>query len=195
MPEIIKEFSQVEYLTVFNAILFGYVGAEYYQGWANMIRSRKNLIIYWQHILWTILMFTLFIQNWYGIWPRIEYINLSVFYFLFSLAPIFIFHIISVILFPDFTNPDNYDIEKYYFENIKYIYLLFGAYLVLAILNSIVYPDIGNVLLQTLIRVFGLILCLLAFIFRKVNSVHIIFLVVGYLAVLVFLFALPNSSS
>ncbi len=156
MPEIIKEFSQVEYLTVFNAILFGYVGAEYYQGWGNMIRSRKNLIIYWQHILWTILMFTLFIQNWYGIWPRIEYINLSVFYFLFSLAPIFIFHIISVILFPDFTNPDNY---------------------------------------ETLIRVFGLVLCLLAFIFRKVNSVHIIFLVVGYLAVLVFLFALPHSST
>lgn len=195
MPEIIKEFSQVEYLTVFNAILFGYVGAEYYQGWGNMIRSRKNLKNYWQHILWTILMFTLFIQNWYGIWPRIVFINVSVFYFLFSLAPIFIFHIISVILFPDFTNSDNYDLKKYYFANIKYVYMLFGGYLVLAILNSIVYPDIGNVFLQTLIRVFGLILCLLAVIFRKVKSVHIIFLVIGYLAVLVFLFALPHSST
>jgi hypothetical protein len=195
MPEIIKEFSQVEYLTVFNAILFGYVGAEFFQGWGNMIRSRKNLKNYWQHIMWTVLMFTLFIQNWYGIWPRIEFINVSVFYFLFSLAPIFIFHIISVILFPDFTNSDNYDLKKYYFDNIKYVYLLFGGYLLLAILNSFVYPDIGDVFLQSLIRLFGLVLCILAVIFHKVKSVNIVFLIIGYLAVLVFLFALPHSST
>lgn len=195
MPEIIKEFSQVEYLTVFNAILFGYVGAEFFQGWGNMIRSRKDLKNYWQHILWTVLMFTLFIQNWYGIWPRIEFINVSVFYFLFSLAPIFIFHIISVILFPDFTNSDNYDLKNYYFENIKYVYLLFGGYLLLAILNSFVYPDIGDVFLQSLIRLFGLVLCILAVIFHKVKSVNIVFLIIGYLAVLVFLFALPHSNT
>lgn len=195
MPELIKHFSQVEYLTVFNAILFGYVGAEYYQGWGNMIRSRKNVKIYWQHILWTILLFTLFIQNWYGIWPRIEFINVSVFYFLFSLAPIFIFHVMSVILFPDFTKTENFDMEKYYFENIRILYILFASYLVLTILNSLVYPDIGNVLVQTMIRIGGLVICFMAILFYKVKSIHVIFLVIGYMAVLLFLFALPHSGT
>ena len=192
MPEIINGFSHVEYLTVFNAILFGYVGAEFYLGWGNMIRNRKNLKFYWQHVLWTVLMFTLFIQNWYGVWPRIEYINENVFYFLFSLAPIFIFHIISVILFPDFTKEDNYDMEKYYFENIRILYVLFGGYLLLTVLNSVVYTDLGNVFLQTTIRLGGLSVCFLAILFHKVKSVHVMFLVVGYLAVGAFLFALPH---
>jgi hypothetical protein len=73
--------------------------------------------------------------------------------------------------------------------------MLFGAYLLLAILNSVVYPDIGNVFLQSLIRLFGLVLCLLAIVFHKIKSVRIIFLIIGYLAVLVFLFALPHSNT
>ncbi len=192
MPELIKGFSHVEYLTVFNAILFGYVGAEFYLGWGNMIRNRKHLKFFWQHTVWTLLMFTLFIQNWYGIWPRIEFINVNVFYFLFSLAPIFIFHIISVILFPDFTKPENYDVEKYFYENVRIFFMLFGAYLVLSILNSLVYPDLGNVIAQTIIRVFGLVLCLLAIYFHKVKSVQVVFLGIAIMAITVFLFALPQ---
>ena len=96
MPEVIKEFSHVEYLTVFNAILFGFVGAEYFSGWASMLRNRNNVKHYWQHILWTIFAFTLYIQNWYGVWPRTILINENVYYFLFSLAPILVFHFISV---------------------------------------------------------------------------------------------------
>ena len=192
MPELIKGFSQVEYLTVFNAIIFGFVGAEFYAGWGSMIRNRSHIKNYWQHVLWTLLAFTLYIQNWYGIWPRIEFINVNVFYFVFSLAPIFVFHVIGVILFPDFSKPENEDLKKYHFENIKYLYILFGAYLMLAIANSVVYPDKGNVLLQTIIRVVGITLCVLAIIFQKYRVIHAIFLIIGCAAAFVFLMALPS---
>ncbi len=192
MPEIIKNFSHVEYLTVFNAILFGYVGAEYFSGWASMLRNRNSVTHYWQHILWTIFAFTLFIQNWYGVWPRTILINENVYYFLFSLTPIFSFHFISVILFPDFSKGESFDVKQYYFDNLKWLYGLFAAYLLLTIVNSVVYPDIGSVLTQNLIRIAGIALCLLAIVFRKKKYVHAIFLVIGYLALFLFLRALPS---
>lgn len=192
MPELIKGFSQVEYLTVFNAIIFGFVGAEFYSGWGSMIRNRNHIKNNWQHVLWTLMAFTLYIQNWYGIWPRIEFINVNVFYFLFSLAPIFIFHVISVILFPDFSKAENEDVKKYHFENIRYLYVLFAAYLVLALANSFVYPDKGNVMLQSIIRLVGISLCVSAFIFHKYKIIHGIFLIIGCAAAFAFMLALPS---
>ena len=136
--------------------------------------------------------FTLFIQNWYGVWPRIILLNESVYYFLFSLAPIFAFHFISVILFPDFSKSDSFDVKEYYFANLKWLYGLFAGYLALTIINSFVYPDLGNVLIQNLIRMGGIALCLLAIVFQKKKFVHPIFLIIGYVALYIFLEALPS---
>jgi hypothetical protein len=191
MPEVIKQFSHVEYLTVFNAILFGFVGAEYFSGWASMLRNRNNVNHYWQHILWTIFAFTLYIQNWYGVWPRTTVINENVFYFLFSLAPILVFHFISVILFPDFAKDTSFDVKRYYHENLTWLYGLFAGYFMLTIVNSFVYPDIGDVLVQNLIRLGGVALCLLAMLFRNKKFVHPIFLAIGYVSLFLFLRALP----
>lgn len=192
MPEVIKQFSHVEYLTVFNAILFGFVGAEYFSGWASMLRNRNSVKHYWQHLLWTVFAFTLYIQNWYGVWPRTTVINETVYYFLFSLTPILVFHFISVILFPDFSKEEPFDVKKYYYENLKWLYGLFAGYFMLTIINSFVYPDIGNVLVQNLIRLGGLALCLVAIIFREKKFVHPIFLAIGYVALFLFLRALPS---
>lgn len=192
MPEVIKGFTQIEYLIVFNAILFGYIGAEYFSGWASMIRNRHKINNYWQHILWTFFAFTMFIQNWYGVWPRTGHVNKSVYYFLFSLAPIFAFHVISVILFPDFTDEKNHNVKEYYHQNMRWLYGLFAGYLMLTIANSFVYPDIGDVMVQNLIRGGGIALCVIAFIFHRVKLIHPIFLAIGYAALFIFLRALSS---
>lgn len=192
MPEVIKQFSHVEYLIVFNAILFGYVGAEYFSGWASMLRNRNSVKHYWQHILWTIFAFTLYIQNWYGVWPRTILINENVYYFLFSLAPILTFHFISVILFPDFSKGESFEVKEYYHKNLKWLYGLFAGYFLLTIVNSFVYPDIGNVLAQNMIRTGGVALCITAIIFKEKKFIHPIFLAIGYVALFLFLRALPS---
>lgn len=193
MPKIIEGFTHTEYLTVFSAIIFGYVGAEYFQGWGAIIKNRRRVKAYWQHTLWTIFAFTLFIQNWWGIWPRTRLINESIYYFFYSLVPIFLFYIISVILFPDFkVNKDKYDLKEYFYENTRYLFGLFSLYFVFTIISSFVYPDIGNVLVQNLIRGFGVLLAVGAAYFHKNKVIHAIFLVIGYIALFMFFMALPS---
>ena len=195
MPNIIEGFTHTEYLIVFNAIIFGYVGAEYFQGWGAIIRNRRSLKPYWQHTLWTIFAFTLFIQNWWGIWPRTRLIDESIFYFFYSLVPIFLFYIISVVLFPDFRSMDKdikMDMQEYFYSNTRYLFGLFSVYFIFTIVSSFVYPDIGNVFVQNAIRLFGVLLAAGAAYFHKNKTVHVIFLIIGYAALIRFFLALPN---
>ncbi len=193
MPKIIEGFTHTEYLTVFSAIIFGYVGAEYFQGWGAIIKNRRRVKAYWQHTLWTVFAFTLFIQNWWGIWPRTRLINENIYYFFYSLVPIFLFYIISVILFPDFkVNKDKYDLKEYFYENTRYLFGLFSLYFVFTIISSFVYPDMGNVLVQNLIRGFGVLLAAGAAYFNKNKIVLTTFLMIGYIALFVFFMALPS---
>lgn len=193
MPKLIDGFTHTEYLTVFSAIIFGYVGAEYFQGWGALIRNRLRIKAYWQHTLWTIFAFTMFIQNWWGIWPRTQYIVESLFYFLYSLVPIFIFYLVSVILFPDFKiREKEVDMEEYFYENTRWLFGLLAVYFLFTISSSFVYEDIGNVFVQNVIRSIGVVLAATAAIFNKNRILHFIFLIIGYAALIRFFMALPS---
>lgn len=192
MPDTIEGFDHVEYLMIFVAIIFGYVGAEYFIGWGAMIRNRKQIRFYWPHVLWTVFAFTLFMQNWYGIWPRTKYINESFFYFFYTLFPILIFHIISVLLFPAFRSDKTYDMKRFFFGNTRWLYSIFAIYFLLTITSSFVYKDAGNVLMQNAIRGLGMLLSLLAAWFHKTAWLHKAFLIIAYGALFAFIMAIPR---
>lgn len=191
MPDVINGFTQTEYLTVFNAIIFGYVGAEYFQGWGALIRNRRIIKVSWTHLAWTVFSFLLFIQNWWGIWPRIKFINESLLYFMYSLVPILIFHLISVVLFPNFNKVDKLDMKVYFYENTRWLFSIFAVYFVITITSSFVYVDLGDVVLQNIIRSVGVILSISAAYFNKNKILHFIFLIVGFFALVRFFQALP----
>ncbi|MEM6522837.1 MAG: hypothetical protein AAF693_03550 [Bacteroidota bacterium] len=192
MPEVINGFTHTEYLTVFIAIIFGYVGAEYFMGWGAMIRNRTMIKIYWQHLLWTIFAFLVFIQNWWGIWPRTQLLTNNIYYFLYALLPIFIFYLISVVLFPDFKSKGILDMEDQFYENSRWFFTLLAIYFALTIISSFVYPDIGNVLVQNLIRFIGVVLATMAAYLNNAKKLHYAVLVIGYVSLVGFFLALPS---
>lgn len=192
MPQSIEGFTHIEYLIVFNAIIFGYVGAEYFIGWGAILRNREKVVFYWQHLLWTIFAFLLFMQNWWGIWPRTQMINKGLIYFIYSLVPILLFHLISVLLFPNFSQKGIVDLKQHFYKNTKWLFSLFSIYFLLTIISSFVYPDVGNVLVQNIIRLVGVLLSLGAAYFHQNKTIHIIFLAVGFCALLNFLAVLPT---
>jgi len=191
MPDVINGFTHTEYLTIFSAIIFGYVGSEYFKGWGVLIRNRQIIKISWTHLTWTIFSFLLFIQNWWGIWPRIKYINQSLFYFMYSLVPIFIFHIISVVLFPNFDKIDRLDLKEYFYENTRWLFSIFAIYFIITITSSFVYTDLGNVVVQNIIRSVGVLLAVSAAYFNKNRVLHMIFLIIGFVAFIQFFHVLP----
>jgi hypothetical protein len=194
MPEVIRGFTHTEYLTVFIAIIFAYVGAEYFQGWGTLVRNRKVIKSYWQHLLWTFFAFATFIQNWWGIWPRTQFITTGIYFFFFSLVPILLFYLISVILFPDFNRLDQSvtNMKDYFYKNTRWFFSLLAVYFAFTIAASFIYPDLGDVFVQNLTRGAGIVLALSAAYFHQSQIMHIFLLIVAYAALFRFFIALAG---
>lgn len=193
MPHEIGGLSHTEYLIAFLSIIFGYVGAEYFVGWGAMIRFRSKIKVYWLHLSWTCFSFLMFITNWYGIWPRTEYITVNIFYFFFSLIPLLIFYFINIILFPGVKREEYVDLNAYYTKNAPWLFILFAFYFIFTIVASFVYyNDPGNKISQNIIRTLGVVLSLLAAYYPKKTWLHISFLIFGLVGLLIFIFSIPN---
>lgn len=194
MPELIEGFSQIEYLLIFNAIVFGAIASEYFSGWGGMLRSRDRLVFSPLQFIWSVFAFMLLVQNWFGTWPRSKYINDSVVYFYFSLIPMLLFYLISVVLFPQMKIGDQVDFRKHYAKNSRILFIIFGSYLVFTIVGSFVYldKDKGDIFTQNLIRVVGIVLCVLSAVFDKKTWIHYIFLVLNFVGLILFILSIPK---
>ena len=72
--------SKVEYLTTFNAFIFGYVVSRYLQEWGRLINRRRSVAFSVEHFLWPFLGFALLIDLWWSAWVRLKYIDWFPFY-------------------------------------------------------------------------------------------------------------------
>jgi len=163
-------------------------------GFGAIIRNRKEIKSYWQHILWANFAFLTFIQNWWGIWPRTAYVTKNIFYFFFALFPIFLFYLVSIVLFPDFNRKDHsvLDMKVFFYDNTRWFFGLLTVYFIFTIVGSYVYEDLGNVQLQNTIRLFGVVMSALAAIFDRSKILHVVLLVIGYAALIRFFAGLPT---
>jgi hypothetical protein len=192
MPEIIGGFSQLEYLTVFNAIIFGVIATEYFGGWGSMLRFRTSMKFYPLHFLWTFFSFFTLIQNWFGSWPRVEYVNNNILYFFYSLVPMFVFYLLTVLLFPNSTSTEKIDFKEFYFKNSRVFFVIYTMYFAVTILGSFIYDDKGEVLQQNIVRCGGLLFSLVCAYYDKKVLLHYFFLTVGFVGLIQFLIVISR---
>lgn len=193
MPEIIEGFSQVEYLLIFNAIVFGAIASEYFSGWGGMLRYREKVKMSPIQFVWSIFAFLLLIQNWFGIWPRAKFINDNAMFFYFSLIPMLLFYLMSVIMFPSMrAGAKIEDFDSHYTKNSRALFILFGIYLCITILGSFIYADVGNVIMQNTLRTLGIILCILCAVYNHKRWLHKVFLTLHFIGLIVFMTQIPE---
>lgn len=194
----IDGFSNVEYLTVLYAIVYGFIISMYFSGWGDMIRSRAHLKFDGEHLAWTIFTFTIFVFNWYGTWHRIEFINVGIGYFFFSLVPPLLFYLMCVILFPRIDRNEFIDFGTYLDKNKM---LIFGAmllYFLVSIISGMVYlennllfDEHGKLEVQNIFRG-GAVLLSLAAMLIKNRIFHITFLGIGFGMLIMFFATVPT---
>lgn len=194
MPDVIEGFSQIEYLLIFNAIVFGAIASEYFSGWGGMLRNRSNVIFSPLQFTWTVFAFLLLVQNWFGIWPRAKFVNDGIGFFYFSLIPMLLFYLISVILFPHTKYNATIDFKSHYDKNARALYIIFGLYLIFTIIGSFVYQEVdkGDVFKQNAIRIIGIILCIFSAFYNKKKWLHVIFLVLNFIGIIIFTLQIPK---
>ncbi len=104
----------------------------------------------------------------------------------------FIFHLISVALFPRLTLKENRNLVKYYFQNSRLLFILYAVYFATTILSSYIYDDKGDILTQNVIRFAGVLFSLLGAYFNRKVWLHYLFLIIGFFALFLFILAIPS---
>ncbi len=90
--------------------------------------------------------------------------------------PILLFHLISVVLFPNFNTTANVDLKDFFFKNTRWLFSLFATYFAFTILSSFIYPDVGDIQTQNIIRGVGVLLSCVAAVYHKNTIIHNTFL-------------------
>jgi hypothetical protein len=117
-------FTVVEYVSVFTAFIYGYVATRFFSGWGAMINFRHSIKFSKEHLFWTVLTFGLLIDIWWGSWIKGNFIHINHLYYI-SLLPPLLFYLVSVILFPPFSDDHFLDLKKYFSNVRRKHYLLF----------------------------------------------------------------------
>jgi hypothetical protein len=119
----------LDYLVVFLSLVVGYVVTEFFSGWRTMIRRRRSARARptWVHIGWSLLLFLLLIQNWWG--NAIDIASIGQNFLLFCLAlvtPAF-FYLFTIFLFPEEPSDGELDYQTHFHENRDSLYCFVAA--------------------------------------------------------------------
>ncbi len=145
LSQQINGFSRIEYLAVFNAIIFGFIVAEFFMGWGNFMRYRSQIKFDFIPIFWSFLTFLVSILIWWGTWTNNKFIGINIFYYYYSLLLPLLLYLVCVFLFPKInetaTSTKIFDLKCYFEKQVPIISLLYGLLFTAMILNSVIFQE------------------------------------------------------
>jgi hypothetical protein len=100
--ELVNSLTKVEYLTTFNAFIYGYIISRFLAGWGKLVENRKHVIFSVEHILWSIFAFFMLISLWWNSWGGMRHISTSSWSFYTTLFSPLLMYMISSLYFPEF---------------------------------------------------------------------------------------------
>ena len=145
LSDQISGFSRVKYLAVFNAIIFGFIVAEFFMGWGNFMRYRSQIKFDFTLVLWSFLTFLVSILIWWGTWTNNDFIGKNIFYYYYSLVLPLLLYLVCVFLFPKIEGRTMkkgiFDLERYFEKQAPILCLLYGLLFTAMILNSVIFQE------------------------------------------------------
>ncbi len=124
-----------EFLMVLVSVVIGLGITEILSGWANLLRARDEIHVYWIHILFQFGVFFALLQQWWEFWDMARMGALSFVAVLTVLAPPIFLYLIAHLLFP--TEVRGADLEDYYYRQAP---LLWGLVVLLTLEASVLPP-------------------------------------------------------
>lgn len=137
-PSTLFGFSFTEYLTIFVGLVFALAVGEFFLSLGGLIRHRKHVKIYWEYVLWLIVMLDFFLLSWFAGWPRLEYIKMSLLDYIVITSPYLVANIIVAIYFPEIVG--EVDLKEHFKRNRKIFFLLLAGYIFLNAIMDLFMP-------------------------------------------------------
>jgi hypothetical protein len=129
--------SAFEYVTVFISIILGLGVTQILTGIADLVHQNQRVKIYWPHLVWILLALIMHVQEWWVTFELRTYGPWRLPIFLFVLLYPVVLFILARLLFPFGFSEGEIDLEKFYFENYRRIFLFVAILALLSILDNL----------------------------------------------------------
>jgi len=129
--------SAFEYVTVFISIILGLGVTQILTGIADLVHQNDRVKIYWPHLVWIFLALVMHVQEWWVTFELRSYGPWRLPTFLFVLLYPVVLFILARLLFPFGLSEGRVDLEKFYFENYRRIFLFVAILALLSILDNL----------------------------------------------------------
>ncbi|MDZ7648333.1 MAG: hypothetical protein U5K54_14740 [Cytophagales bacterium] len=150
------------------------MATRFFSGWGAMINFRDSIKFSKEHILWTLFLFFLLIDNWWGSWIKGDYTHENLLYYISLLPPISLY-LISVLLFPPLSDDQFLDLRKHFQSIRKRNYLLLIGLFTAFLINDNFFKQlyIANFFLNGIAIFFALIgyFSISAFVHRSILAI------------------------
>ena len=128
-----------EYVTVLISIILGLGITQIVSGLADIIHTWSHVKLYWPHLMWTVFVFFLHIQEWWVLYEMRSIMIWMLPTFLFTiLYPINLF-ILARILFQSEHSHASTDYKAFYYENFRKFFLWAVILIVLSIADNLLF--------------------------------------------------------
>ncbi len=151
MPQEILGYSQIEYLSVFVSFLYAFIVAEFFTGWARMLRNRHSIVVDAGHLLYSIIFFWILILNWFALWSQMEFLVRGFHYFVLVCMPIVLAYFAAVLMFPDFDK--EHDLNSYFLKNFKMISITTSLFILVNLVIALMLGTASLTSVSTIVRI------------------------------------------
>lgn len=182
--------TQFEFVLVFISIVVAFGVSDILSSWGEQVRLRHQIRHYALHTAWSGLLLIVMMQVWWSLWALRDRMEWTFVEYMVLMLPFLTLALIAYLLTPKFED-EGKDIERYYFDNSRWIFSL-GAFYIAAWM-TFSYAVLGNPIDEpgSLSRFTGLLLMLVLAIwknerFHVAAVVSAYFLLTAWLAVTLF---------
>ncbi len=169
-------YSKVEHLTIFLSFLYGYVVARFFIGWARIVRKWGEIRFSLIHLLWTLLVFFLLIDIWWGSWDIQVHFTDHLLNFLVVMITPFFLYLISLFMFPT-TREAVIDYRQYFRKQKQFVFPIFGLLLISSLFISVYFGNFDVEFSQNMLRISGAVLALIAWRAKRTLTLYILFFI------------------
>ena len=133
---------------------------------AKFIEYKKNIKLYWPHLIWIFIVFLMMIQYWWANYS-LDWIGISFPGLLGTILYPLLLFLISAVLLPDIRHDNEIDCKNYYFGNIKVASILGSMAIVSTFYLSTTYGNGDILIIGNLLRLLAILLILSLSIMKK----------------------------
>jgi len=134
-PKMIQNFSQIEYLTIILSFIYALSLTDMFNHINLMVKSKKY---YSETLIWSFLVIFFIIIHWYTSWIDLDFLSISLFYFILKFIPAFLLFALIIMLYPSVNIKEkNYNPEKVFLDNRIFIFVLIFLMTISSVLSNI----------------------------------------------------------